>query len=91
MFRKACHGAFMAVACSRPVRIAAGLLLVSFVTLSGPLALADEPARPEPIPNGLLCTDQMLTEPDSDDLDPIETADTVDNGSCQSSDSPVAI
>lgn len=93
MFRKECYGAFMAVAYRRGLtRIAGGFFLVFITALSGPLALADQPAQPERMPNGLVCTDEMETEPDYDDLDPTDVADTVDADSCQSSSgAPVAI
>jgi hypothetical protein len=91
MFRKECYGAVMAVAYPVLTRIAGAFVFAAFTTLSGPLALAAEPARPEPIPNGLLCTDQMETEPDSDDVDPTEIADTVDGAVCAGSDAPLSV
>lgn len=72
-------------------RIAGGFLFVSLMCLSGPLALAGEQVTPEQIPNGLLCTDQMETEPGYDDLEPTEVADTVDTTVCQGSGTPVSI
>lgn len=59
-------------------RVAGGLLFVSLMTFSAPLALADAPEKPEPRPTGLFCTDQMETEPGTDDYDPSEVADTGD-------------
>jgi hypothetical protein len=81
----------MAVGYRGLARIAGGFLFVSLMCLSGPLALADGQAKPEQIPNGLLCTDQMETEPGYDDLDPIEVSDIMDAAVCQSSGTPVAI
>jgi hypothetical protein len=65
----------MAVTYRALARIAGGFLFVSFMTLSAPLALADEATRSEQIPNGLLCTDEMLMDPFHDELEPTETAD----------------
>lgn len=69
----------MAVAYRGFTRIAGAFLFVSSMTLSAPLALAAEQAKPEGIPNGLLCTDQMLTEPGYDDFDPTEVSDTLNS------------
>lgn len=65
-------------------RIAGAFLFASLMTVSAPLARADAPAKPQGIPNGLLCTDQMETDPAYDDFDPTQISDTLTSAKAES-------
>lgn len=68
-------------------RVAAASLLVLFTAAAAPAIQSDVA-----VPGGLLCTDQMETEPYSDDLEPTAIADTIDDAAaCDIDTTPVAI
>lgn len=58
--------------------------------MAAPAALGEASAR-EMVPGGLMCTDQMETEPYTDDLEPTAIADTIDAPACDIDTTTIAI
>ena len=87
--RKECYGAFMSVetrnAC---VRLVGGCLVMAMAALPLPVGAAQE--MEQAAPGGMLCTDQMVTDPYADDMEAIPVVAQVDGG-CMTPDGPVAI
>ncbi len=69
--------------------MAACLLLAISTTAFTPAAGKAAPLQPVATSDEMLCTDQMETEPDYDDLDAMPVSDTLDGG-CLMSPQPIS-
>ena len=69
------------------VRLIGGCLVMALALL--PLPVEADEIEP-PMPGGMLCTDQMVTDPFTDEMEAIPVVAQVDGG-CMTSDGPVAI